>query len=65
MDEIKNPFKLRLFINGKIIPLKPFLQNFVSQIILALVNNLKDIDEPKKIELKLEKKQKGDCKCEC
>lgn len=46
---------MHLLINDKPVPLKPFLQNFVKQIILAMVFNLKAIDKPKKIELKLEK----------
>ena len=55
MSEIKDNYKLKLFINGKNIPLKSFLQGFVTEIILGLVRNLKDIPEPKKIDLRLEK----------
>ena len=49
---------MHLLINDKLVPLKPFLQNFVKQIILAMVFNLKAIDKPKKIELKLVQPQK-------
>ncbi len=55
MKDIGRDFKLRLVINGKVIPLKPFLRNFVKQIILSMIFNLKDIEEPKKIELIVEK----------
>lgn len=55
MKDIGKDFKMYLLINDKAVPLKPFLQNFVKQIILAMVFNLKSIDKPKKIELRLEK----------
>lgn len=55
LDSAKD-LKLRLFINGKYVPLKPFLTNFVKQIILAMVLNLKDVEKPKKVELTLSKK---------
>ena len=55
MKDIGRDYKLSLFINSKFIPLKPFLKNFVKQIILAMVFNLKGIEAPRKIELILEK----------
>lgn len=55
MKDIAKNFKMRLFINNKLIPLKPFLSNFVKQIILAMVFNLKDTGKPEKVELILEK----------
>ena len=55
MKDIAKNFKMRLFINNKLIPLKPFLSNFVKQIILSMVFNLKDTGKPEKIELILEK----------
>mgnify|MGYP001563539732 FL=1 len=55
MKDIGKDYKLNLFINNKLIPLKPFLRNFVKQIILAMVFNLKDIETPKRIELVVEK----------
>lgn len=55
MKDAAKDYKLNLFINNKLIPLKPFLKNFVKQIILSMVLNLKDIEEPKKIELIVEK----------
>lgn len=58
MKDIAKNFKMRLFINNKLIPLKPFLSNFVKQIILSMVFNLKDTAKPEKIELILEKTQK-------
>lgn len=58
-DSDKN-FKMRLFINNKLVPLKPFLSNFVKQIILAMVCNLKDVEEPKKVELIIERSGKDE-----
>ena len=58
MKELGKDFKMRLFINNKLIPLKPFLSNFVRQIILAMVSNLKDVEEPKKVELIIERSGK-------
>ncbi len=55
MKDIGKDYKLNLFINNKLVPLKPFLRNFVKQIILSMIFNLKDIEEPKKIELVVEK----------
>ena len=55
MKDIGKDFKLKLLINNKLIPLKPFLKNFVKQIILAMVFNLKNIEAPQKIELILDK----------
>lgn len=55
MKDIGKDYKLNLFINNKLVPLKPFLRNFVKQIILSMVLNLKDIEEPKKIEIVVEK----------
>ena len=37
MKDTAEDYKLNLFINNKLIPLKPFLRNFVKQIILAMV----------------------------
>ena len=54
MKDIGKNFRLRLFINGKIVALKPFLSNFVKQIILSMVFNLDDIKTPRKIELVLD-----------
>lgn len=58
MKGSEDNFKMRLFINNKLIPLKPFLSNFVKQIILAMVCNLKDIEDPKKVELVIERSGK-------
>lgn len=55
MVDIGKEFKLKLFINGKSITLKPFLKNFIKQIILSMVFNLDGIKDPKKIELMIEK----------
>ena len=54
---------MRLFINNRHIPLKPFLSNFVKQIILSMVFNLKDTGKPEKIELILEKTQEEEGGC--
>ena len=56
MKDIGKNFKLRLIINGKIVTLKPFLSNFVKQIILSMVFNLDGLAKPKKIELVVEDK---------
>lgn len=56
MKDIGKDYKLKLFINNKLIPLKPFLRNFVKQIILGMVFNLDGINQPKKIELSVEKR---------
>ncbi len=58
MKDAGKGFKMHLFINDKHIPLKPFLSNFVKQIILSMVCNLKDVDEPKKVELIMERSSK-------
>jgi len=58
MKDIGKDYKLNLFINNKLIPLKPFLRNFVKQIILSMVFNLKDMETPEKIELILKKSKK-------
>ncbi|TAN62554.1 hypothetical protein EPN16_01275 [bacterium] len=58
MKELSKNFKMRLFINNKLIPLKPFLSNFVRQIILSMVYNLKDIEDPRKVELIIERSGK-------
>lgn len=58
MKDLSKNFKMRLFINNKLIPLKPFLSNFVKQIILAMVCNLKNIEDPKKVELVIERSGK-------
>ncbi len=55
MKDIDKNFKMQLAIDGRHIPLKPFLANFVKQIILAMVLNLKGIEKPKRIELILRK----------
>lgn len=54
MKDIGKNFRLRLLINGKIVALKPFLSNFVKQIILSMVFNLDGIKTPCKIELVLD-----------
>ena len=58
MKDIGNNFKLRLIINDTYVPLKPFLSNFVKQIILSMVHNLDGIKKPRKIELVVEDKGK-------
>ncbi|MDO8747518.1 MAG: hypothetical protein Q7J72_00150 [Candidatus Omnitrophota bacterium] len=60
MKDIGKEFKLKLFINGRHTVLKPFLKNFIKQIVLAMVFNLDGIKDPKKIELVIEKEGKGD-----
>lgn len=58
MVDIGKEFKLKLFINGKNAALKPFLKNFIKQIILSMVFNLDGIKDPKKIELMIEKERR-------
>ena len=60
MAEAAKFFKLRLFINNKLITLKPFLSNFVKQIILSMVCNLKDVEKPRKVELVIERSGKDE-----
>ena len=55
MNDIGKEFKLKLFINGRHTVLKPFLKNFIKQIVLSMVFNLDGIKDPKKIELVIEK----------
>lgn len=55
MLDIGREFKLKLFINGKHTALKPFLKNFIKQIILAMVFNLNGVKDPQKIELVIKK----------
>ncbi len=58
MVDIGKEFKLKLYINGKSITLKPFLKNFIKQIILSMVFNLDGIKDPKKVELMIEKERR-------
>ena len=58
MLDIGKEFRLKLFINGKNVTLKPFLKNFIKQIILSMVFNLDGIKDPKKIELVIEKERR-------
>ena len=58
MNDIGKEFKLKLFINGRHTVLKPFLKNFIKQIVLAMVFNLDGIKDPKKIELMIEKESR-------
>ena len=58
MNDIGKEFKLKLFINGRHTVLKPFLKNFIKQIILSMVFNLDGIKDPKKIELMIEKESR-------
>ena len=59
MKDIGKNFKLRLVINGKIVTLKPFLSNFVKQIVLSMVFNLDGVKKLRKIELVVEGDKKG------
>ena len=54
MRYIGKHFRLRLLIDGKYVPLKPFLNNFVKQIILSMVFNLDGVKKPRKIEVVVE-----------
>lgn len=58
MVDIGREYKLKLYINGKNITLKPFLKNFIKQIILSMVFNLDGIKDARKIELMIEKERR-------
>ena len=44
-------------VNGKIIPLKGFVQDFIGSTILGMMKSLKDIDNPKEVEIKIKLRQ--------
>ncbi|MFH1231202.1 MAG: hypothetical protein V1709_06860 [Planctomycetota bacterium] len=44
-------------INGKLIPLKGFVQDFVGFTILGMLKSLRGTDNPKEVEIKIKLKQ--------
>jgi molybdopterin-guanine dinucleotide biosynthesis protein B len=45
---------ITLKVDGRTIPLKPFIRDFLSGSIKGMVSSLKDCEKPKKIEIKIE-----------
>jgi len=44
-------------VNGKFIPLKGFVQDFISSTILGMLKSLRGTDNPKEVEIKIKLKQ--------
>ncbi|MFH0888735.1 MAG: hypothetical protein V1871_05955 [Planctomycetota bacterium] len=44
-------------MNGKLIPLKEFVQDFVGATILGMLKSLKHTDNPKEVEIKIKLRQ--------
>lgn len=44
-------------VNGKLIPLKDFVQDFVGATILGMLKSLKHTDNPKEVEIKIKLRQ--------
>lgn len=45
----------RLMVNGKEIPLKPFIETFIVESISGMVSSLKDCSNPKEIEIRIKR----------
>ena len=50
--------KVSLKVNGKPIPLKPFLEDFLTGSIQGMLSSLKGCDTPKRIEIRIEDREK-------
>ncbi len=50
---------IKLVVDGKIIPLVPFVSNIVGETVRAMVSTLKGVDNPKKIYLEIDTKKLG------
>ncbi|MBS7619355.1 molybdopterin-guanine dinucleotide biosynthesis protein B [Candidatus Bathyarchaeota archaeon] len=46
-----NEENVKLIVNGKEIPIKGFVQDFIARTVLGMVSSLKGVEEPKRIEL--------------
>lgn len=46
-----NEENVKLIVNGKEIPIKGFVQDFIAKTVLGMVSSLKGVEEPKRIEL--------------
>lgn len=53
----KRKIKINLFIEGKRVPLKGFVQDFVVRTIKGMISSLKGVDKKKKIELRIEEEK--------
>lgn len=53
----KKKKKVELFAGGKKIPVKKFVQDFIINVIKAMLSSLKGVDKDKKIELKIEEEK--------
>jgi hypothetical protein len=54
--EESNDCVVTLVINGKKVGLNPYVKSVYVGVVLALAGTLKNVDEPKKIEITVEKK---------
>jgi hypothetical protein len=52
-DEKKKIGPVQVKVNGKLVPLKGFVQDFIGFSILGMLKSLKDIPEPEEIEVKV------------
>jgi hypothetical protein len=48
--------EVKLVINGKKVGLNPYVKSVYAGVVLALAGTLKNVDEPEKIEITVEKK---------
>ena len=55
MEKTKD-LQLKIIVNGESVPIKPFVQDIVRNVIYTLVTSLKLKTEPEKIEVTLTKK---------
>jgi hypothetical protein len=49
----RGDFEVELKVNGKAVPLNPYVNSVFANVIAALVSTLKNTPEPEKIELSL------------
>ncbi|WP_457612284.1 molybdopterin-guanine dinucleotide biosynthesis protein B [Methanocaldococcus sp.] len=50
-DCVLTKAKLKIIVDDKIIPLSPFVDKIVGDTIMAMINNLKGVKDPKKVEI--------------
>lgn len=51
----KKIWLVQVKINGKIVPIKGFVQDFIGFAILGMLQSLRDIPEPQEVEIKIKK----------
>ncbi|MGQ9680530.1 MAG: molybdopterin-guanine dinucleotide biosynthesis protein B [Candidatus Bathyarchaeia archaeon] len=49
-----NGEKVKLVVNGRGIPIKGFVQGFIARTVLGMVSSLKEVEDPKRVELLIE-----------